>query len=336
MIPAYLKTKILETEKSSTFTFIDLFAGIGGFRLALQNLGGECVFSCEWDKFAQKTYQTNYGVTPLGDIRLEGTKSKIPLQFDLLCAGFPCQPFSIAGISKKKSLGRATGFLDQTQGTLFFEVVDIIAKHRPKAFFLENVKNLLSHDKGKTFQTIEKALRSLNYSFYYQVYDARDFTPQHRERIFMLGYDLNFYTEPYQFPISQKRNLSLKTILEQNVPEEFSLSDKLWLYLQTYQAKHQVKGNGFGFGLADLEGVSRTLSARYYKDGSEILIPQNGKNPRRLTPRKCARLMGFPDTFNITAVSKTQAYKQLGNSVVVPLVQFVGESIITYLAPASQ
>lgn len=315
------------------FTFIDLFAGIGGFRLSLQRLGGQCLFSSEWDKYAQQTYCANYGESPYGDIRAEETRKAIPASFDLLCAGFPCQPFSIAGVSKKQSLGRPTGFLDKTQGTLFFEVADILAQHRPKAFFLENVKNLLSHDRGRTFRIIQETLQSLGYSFYFQLYDARDFTPQHRERIFMVGFDNAHYAAapPYQFPTPLPKQWALKEILEENVPTEYTLSDKLWSYLQAYEAKHRAKGNGFGYGLTSLDGVSRTLSARYYKDGSEILIPQEGQNPRRLTPRECARLMGYPEEFVITAVSRTQLYRQMGNSVVVPLVQFLGQSLVEYM-----
>lgn len=319
--------------KQPVFTFIDLFAGIGGFRLALQRIGGKCVFSSEWDRYAQLTYCENYGEIPFGDIRLQTTRSAIPACFDLLCAGFPCQPFSLAGVSKKLSLGRETGFLDKTQGTLFFDVADIIAHHRPRAFFLENVKNLLSHDKGNTFAVIKQTLLALGYSFYFQVFDAKNFTPQHRERVFMIGFDSEYYsTKPnYTFPFPPQRKLALSSILESEVDDIYTLSDKLWAYLQAYEAKHRAKGNGFGYGLVDMRGITRTLSARYHKDGSEILIPQEGKNPRRLTPRECARLMGYPDNFVLSAVSRTQAYKQMGNSVVVPLVQFVGQSVVDYM-----
>ena len=316
-----------------SFTFIDLFAGIGGFRLALQRIGGKCVFSSEWDKYAQLTYSENYGEIPFGDIRLDSTRDAIPIGFDLLCAGFPCQPFSLAGVSKKLSLGRETGFLDKTQGTLFFEVADIIARHRPKAFFLENVKNLLSHDKGNTFAIIKQTLTALNYSFYFRIYDAKDFTPQHRERVFMIGFDNEYYSTKsnYIFPLPTQKKLALSSILENDVDAIYTLSDKLWAYLQAYEAKHRAKGNGFGYGLVDVNSIARTLSARYHKDGSEILIPQEGKNPRRLTPRECARLMGYPDEFVLSAVSRTQAYRQMGNSVVVPLIQFVGQSVVDYM-----
>lgn len=317
-----------------TFTFIDLFAGIGGFRLAMQMLGGKCVFSSEWDKYAQKTYAANFGDTPYGDITLESTQEQIPQKFDVLTAGFPCQPFSIAGVSKKKSLGRETGFLDKAQGTLFFEVAAIIERHRPKAFFLENVKNLKSHDQGRTFAIIQETLLTLGYSVDTCVMDGKYFTPQHRERIFIVGFDKAIYGEnfSFSFPTPRQETRKLVDILEPNVGDEFTLSDKLWKYLQDYAKKHQAKGNGFGYGLASLNGITRTLSARYYKDGSEILIPQtDNRNPRRLTPRECARLMGYPESFIVDAVSRTQAYRQFGNSVVVPLIHYVAQSLIAKL-----
>lgn len=313
------------------FTFIDLFAGIGGFRMAMQSLGGRCIFSSEWNEHAQKTYFENYGEVPFGDITKEETKGYIPKQFDILCAGFPCQPFSIAGVSKKKSLGRETGFKDKTQGTLFFDVADIISRRRPKAFFLENVKNLLSHDRGNTFKVIHDTLDELNYSLHYLVMDGKSYVPQHRERIMLVGFDRNVYggKENFEFPSAKESGLSIKDILDEEVPKKYTLTDKLWNYLQTYAEKHKAKGNGFGYGLVDLDGVTRTLSARYYKDGSEILIPQgDGKNPRRLTPRECARLMGYPDNFIIDAVSDVQAYRQFGNSVVMPLITAVAAQII--------
>lgn len=321
-------------EGKERFTFIDLFAGIGGFRLAMQSLGGRCVFSSEWNKYAQKTYEANFGELPYGDITLPETKTHIPKNFDILCAGFPCQPFSIAGVSKKKSLGRETGFLDKAQGTLFFEVASIIEQYRPKAFFLENVKNLKSHDSGRTFSVIRETLEQLGYSVDAQILDGKHFTPQHRERIFIIGFDKAVYGSAtnFVFPEITPKPTTLADILEQNVGTEFTLSDKLWAYLQNYARKHKEKGNGFGFGLASLDGIARTLSARYYKDGSEILIPQpNGMNPRRLTPRECARLMGYPDNFIIDAVSRTQAYRQFGNSVVVPLIRHIAKSLITHL-----
>ena len=317
--------------KNPKFTFIDLFAGMGGFRLAMQAQGGKCVFSSEWNAYSQKTYFANFGEMPFGDITKELTKSYIPEEFDVLCAGFPCQPFSIAGVSKKKSLGRETGFKDKTQGTLFFDVADIISRHRPKAFYLENVKNLTSHDKGKTFRVIRETLEELNYSIHYQVMDGQTYVPQHRERIMIVGFDKNLYhgEEKFDFPEQHEATRTIKEILDPNIDPKYTLSDKLWAYLQNYAEKHRAKGNGFGYGLVDLNGISRTLSARYYKDGSEILIPQDkGLNPRKLSPRECARLMGYPDKYVINAVSDVQAYRQCGNSVVVPLITAVSEQII--------
>lgn len=320
--------------KNPKFTFIDLFAGMGGFRLAMQAQGGKCVFSSEWNAFSQKTYFSNFGDMPFGDITKEATKSFIPEHFDILCAGFPCQPFSIAGVSKKKSLGRETGFKDKTQGTLFFDVADIISRHRPKAFYLENVKNLTSHDKGNTFRVIRETLEELNYSLHYQVMDGQTYVPQHRERIMIVGFDKNIYSgeEKFEFPEQHQSTRSIKEILDPEIDPKYTLTDRLWAYLQNYAEKHRAKGNGFGYGLVDLNGITRTLSARYYKDGSEILIPQGkGKNPRRLSPRECARLMGYPDQYRIDCVSDVQAYRQCGNSVIVPLITAVSEQIIKTL-----
>ena len=327
-----------EPEKpDSAFTFIDLFAGIGGMRIAFENAGGKCLFTSEWDKYCQKTYEANFGVIPYGDI----TKIKeddIP-DHDVLVAGFPCQPFSIAGVSKKNSLGRATGFLDKTQGTLFFDIVRIIDRKRPKAFLLENVKNLTSHDKGRTFRIISESLEELDYEVNARVVDGQNFVPQHRERILITGFDRKRYSDTLRFDFSNlhfpERKPVLSDILETNPDEKYTLSDHLWTYLQDYALKHKQKGNGFGYGLATLNGTTRTLSARYHKDGSEILIPQDGKNPRRLTPRECARLQGFPDSFNIV-VSDTQAYRQFGNSVVVPLMTEVARQIAGLLEYANK
>ncbi len=318
--------------EENKFTFIDLFAGMGGFRLAMQAHGGKCVFSSEWNKFAQKTYLSNFGEMPFGDITKESTKRFIPQSFDVLCAGFPCQPFSIAGVSKKNSLGRETGFKDKTQGTLFFDVADIISRHRPKAFFLENVKNLVSHDKGNTFKVIKETLEELRYSLHYLVMDGQAYVPQHRERIMIVGFDKDRYggNETFHFPSPHPLAVAIGDILEPEVDEKYTLSDKLWTYLQNYAEKHKAKGNGFGFGLVDKKGISRTLSARYYKDGSEILIPQDGgRNPRRLSPRECARLMGYPDEYRLDRVSDVQAYRQCGNSVVVPLITDVAGALVT-------
>ncbi len=329
---AYYMTEMKKKRKkmsNSDFTFIDLFAGIGGMRIAFENAGGQCVYSSEWNKYSQQTYFANFGEQPDGDItQIEA--ADIP-DHHILVAGFPCQPFSIAGVSKKNSLGRATGFEDKTQGTLFFDVCRILKKKRPKAFMLENVKNLCSHDKGRTFQIILESLKELNYDVFYDVLDGQNYVPQHRERILIVGFDRERYGTDARFVFQltpKDPKPVIRDILEQNVEDRYTLSDRLWTYLQNYAAKHKAAGNGFGYGIAPLEGVSRTISARYYKDGSEILIQQDGKNPRRLTPRECARLQGFPDSFKIP-VSDTQAYKQFGNSVVVPLMENVAELIVT-------
>lgn len=316
------------------FTFIDLFAGIGGFRMALQNLGGRCVFSSEWDKYSQQTYRANFGDIPFGDITTDETKSYIPKKFDLLCGGFPCQPFSIAGVSKKNSLGRKHGFDDVKQGNLFFHIAEIIEEHRPKAFFLENVKNLVSHDKGQTFKVIKETLEGLGYSFHFKVLNGKHFVPQNRERTFMLGFDKNVFKgeEKFEFPVMPELTKTVKDILEPKVDKKYTLTDHLWKYLQDYSKKHKEKGNGFGFGLADLKGTTRTMSARYYKDGSEILIPQGkNKNPRRLSIREAANLQGYPEHFIVDAVSMNQGYRQFGNSVVVPLIEVIGEKIVEVL-----
>lgn len=310
------------------FTFIDLFAGIGGMRLAFESAGGRCVYSNEWNKYSQQTYFANFGEQPEGDITKVNAWD-IP-DHDILVAGFPCQPFSIAGVSKKNSMGRATGFEDKTQGTLFFDVCRILKEKRPKAFMLENVKNLCSHDKGRTFQVIRESLDELGYEVFYSVLDGQNYVPQHRERIIIVGFDRERYGEEINFEFQLTPRIPkpvMKDILDQKVADKYTLSDKLWIYLQNYAAKHRAAGNGFGYGIAPTDGVSRTLSARYYKDGSEILIEQSGKNPRRLTPRECARLQGFPDTFKIP-VSDTQAYKQFGNSVVVPLMGEVAKLMV--------
>lgn len=310
------------------FTFIDLFAGIGGMRIAFERAGGHCVYSNEWNKYSQQTYFANFGEQPEGDIT-QVSAASIP-DHDILVAGFPCQPFSIAGVSKKNSLGRATGFEDKTQGTLFFDVCRILKEKRPKAFMLENVKNLCSHDKGRTFKIILESLDELDYSVFYSVLDGQNYVPQHRERILIVGFDRKKYGKNVQFDFELTPKFPkpvMRNILDKDVDEKYTLSDKLWTYLQNYAAKHKAAGNGFGYGIAPLDGVSRTISARYYKDGSEILIEQTGKNPRRLTPRECARLQGFPDDFKIP-VSDTQAYKQFGNSVVVPLMENVAKLIV--------
>lgn len=324
--------------QGADFTFVDLFAGIGGIRLGFEQAGGECIFTSEWNEYARRTYVENFGEAhPVeGDITKIDPR-KIP-DHDVLLAGFPCQPFSIAGVSKKNALGRPHGFECTTQGTLFFDIQEILRVKRPKAFLLENVKNLQSHDGGNTFRVIRDVLENkLGYKIAYQVIDGKKFLPQHRERILIVGFreDTDFTFEDYQFPKAPKTLTDIlhpedgteeaeghfTTGIKAKIAPRYVLTEKLWEYLQNYAAKHQAAGNGFGFGLVHpkKDQYTRTLSARYYKDGSEILI-ERGKNkrPRRLTPRECARLMGFPDTFRIP-VSDTQAYKQFGNSVVVPV-----------------
>ncbi|MET3379607.1 DNA (cytosine-5-)-methyltransferase [Variovorax paradoxus] len=329
------------------FRFIDLFAGIGGIRRAFEDIGGACVFTSEWDSYAQKTYRENFpgGHELNGDItQIEAVN--VP-DHDVLLAGFPCQPFSIAGVSKKNALGRAHGFHDETQGTLFFDVARIIEAKQPKAFLLENVKNLRSHDKGRTFDVIMRTLQDqLGYHVQARIIDGAHFVPQHRERILIVGFrdPVDFDFDRIELPPKDRHRM--RDILHRTdgtepvlpwdgdkyfdhraraVPAKYTLTDKLWAYLQNYAEKHRAAGNGFGFGLVKPDSVARTLSARYYKDGSEILVYQNGrKNPRRLTPRECARLMGFPDSFRIP-VSDTRAYKQFGNSVVVDVMRHAAQ-----------
>lgn len=311
--------------KKASFKFIDLFAGIGGIRIALERAGGKCVFSSEWNKFAQKTYEANFGEMPEGDIT-KIDAADIP-DHDVLAAGFPCQPFSIAGVSSRKSLNRPHGFEDEIQGTLFFDIVRIIKKKRPRAFLLENVKNLRGHDKGNTFKVIMKALQeSLGYDVYHKIIDARGLVPQHRERIYIVG-----FAEPtvFEFPEIKDKKPKLRDILDTGPEvEEYTLPDGTWKALQRHAEKHKKLGNGFSYSLANLDGIANTMSARYYKDGAEILIPQGkNKNPRMLTPRECSRLMGFPESFKIP-VSENQAYRQFGNSVVVPVVETIAKSMI--------
>ena len=308
----------------SKFTFIDLFAGIGGTRLAFESVGGKCVFSSEWNKFAQQTYNTNFGEVPDGDIT-KISERDIP-DHDVLVGGFPCQPFSIAGVSSKNYLNRPHGFKDMTQGTLFFDIARIIKAKKPRAFLLENVKNLGSHDKGKTFKVILNVLREeLGYDVHYKVVDASNLVPQHRERIFIVGFDTPM---DFEFPELVDKRPKLSDILETKVDKKYTLTDGTWNSLQRHMEKHRARGNGFGYNIADKKGIAKTLSARYYKDGAEILIPQGAKrNPRRLTPRECARLMGFPEKFKIL-VSDNQAYRQFGNAVVVPVVKQVAKAMV--------
>jgi DNA (cytosine-5)-methyltransferase 1 len=329
--------------------FIDLFAGIGGMRLGFEEIGAKCVFTCEWDEYAQRTYRENFGDDPIvGDIT-QVDADEIP-EHDLLLAGFPCQPFSLAGVSKKNSLGRAHGFACEAQGTLFFDVARIIEHHRPRAFVLENVKNLVNHDRGRTFEVIRTTLtEELGYHIQWRVIDARCFVPQHRERIFIVGFaeDNGFSFDDVLLPDASTWPV-LRDILHPEdgseppdppytqpllgfVDPRYTLSPKLWRYLQDYAAKHRARGNGFGYGLFGPDDVARTLSARYHKDGSEILIRRGGprSNPRRLTPREAARLMGFdtPERNWIIPVSDTRAYRQFGNAVVPQVVAAVAEAM---------
>jgi DNA (cytosine-5)-methyltransferase 1 len=345
----------IETVKTD-FTFIDLFAGIGGFRFAFESVGGKCVFSSEYDKYSQMTYKAFFGekpdfsnimkVDPPGDIT-QLDPNLIP-DHDILTGGFPCQPFSLAGVSKKNSLNRQHGFNDKTQGTLFFNIKNIIAVKRPKAFILENVKHLLRHDNGKTFSIIFNTLRELNYNVYYRVIDANGWVPQHRARIFIIGFDNNKRWQIDSFPelnyISPpKKGRDLSEIIEKRVPEKYTLGPGTWSTLVRHKKNHIKKGQGFGYSIISppFSGkTTRTLSARYHKDGSEILLSQNGNRPRRLTPLECLRLMGFPKCcekfFDRTVktqqpVSDTQAYRQFGNAVVVPLVKDLAVCLIKRL-----
>lgn len=292
-------------------------------RIAFEKAGGKCVFSSEWNKFSQQTYEENFGEIPHGDITQIDSKD-IP-DHDVLVGGFPCQPFSIAGVSSKKALGRKHGFEDETQGTLFFDVARIIKAKQPKAFLLENVKNLKSHDKGNTFRVILNTLQNeLGYDVHYKVIDASPVVPQHRERIFIVGFrkPMNF-----DFPSLIDKRPKLSDILHDDVDEKYTLKDGTWNALQRHKKKHSSLGNGFGYNLVNHDDIANTLSARYYKDGAEILISQKRKNPRKLTPRECALLMGFPKSFKIK-VSDNQAYRQFGNAVVVPVVTKIAQSII--------
>lgn len=305
------------------FRFIDLFAGIGGIRIPFQEAGGECVFTSEWDKFAVKTYTTNFGGEVWGDITKIESKD-IP-DFDVILAGFPCQPFSQAGLHK--------GFSD-TRGTLFFEVERIISEKRPKAFLLENVKQLVGHDKGNTLRVILDHLRALNYTVDYKVLAARDFgVPQIRERIYIVGFDKEYFDIPddyhFEYPMPPKTPTRVGDILEQDVSSKYTISDKMWIGHQNRKKNNKANGKGFGYSLFNEDSpYTSTISARYYKDGSEILIEQKGQNPRKLTPRECARLQGFPEEF-VIPVSDCRAYKQFGNSVAVPVIRAISKQMLT-------
>ena len=309
---------------SRPFRFVDLFAGIGGMRLGLEAAGGQCVYSVEIDRFARQTYEANFGICEGADVRLV---EDLP-DHDVLAAGFPCQPFSIAGVSKKLSLGREHGFKDASQGNLFFEIARLLETRQPPVVFLENVKNLVTHDGGRTFGVIMSKLDDLGYEAVHNVIDARHWVPQHRERTFIVGLHRDFFGgRKFIFPEEPIGDPRLRSVLDWEFDSKYVLSAHLWNYLQEYARKHKTAGNGFGFGLFGPDDVARTLSARYYKDGSEILIRTAEPQPRRLTPRECARLMGFPDNFKIV-VSDTQAYRQFGNAVVVQVVAYLGRELV--------
>lgn len=322
---AKVKPYEVKSKKKYKFKYIDLFAGIGGIRIPFQELGGDCVFTSEWDEFAQKTYKMNFGGEVWGDITKVDERKDIP-DFDILLGGFPCQPFSQAGLHK--------GFSD-TRGTLFFDIERIIAAKRPKAFLLENVKQLKGHDKGRTFKVIEEHLKALNYTVSSAVLRAGDFgVPQNRERIYIVGFDKNYYglgdDFEFKFPTPPKTPTRLGDILEHDVDSKYTISERLYEGHKRRKEDHKKKGNGFGFSLFDENSeYTNTLSARYYKDGSEILINQGETiPPRKLTPRECARLQGFPEEF-IIPVSDTRAYKQFGNSVAVPVVRAIAKNMLT-------
>lgn len=334
---------VAKTEKvlnATKYRFIDLFAGIGGFHLAFSSCGCKCIFASEWDPYAKQTYEANYGIVPFGDIK-QIKADTIP-DHDILCAGFPCQPFSIAGISKKNSMGRATGFEDKTQGTLFFDVARIIKEKRPKAFFLENVKNLLSHDKGNTWRIIKDTLENeLNYCLFFEIVDGKEWVPQHRERVFIVGFDSERYGKDLSFtiPLKPEGNYvykTLDTIISDSADSKYTLSAGTWEALKRHKQKHKDKGNGFGYTLLPFpitpNTITATISARYYKDGAEILVPVAGQEiPRRLTVSEAMSLQGFnPNQFKFP-VTDIHAYKQIGNSVVVPAIKSTAQTIIEKL-----
>lgn len=340
----------LAARPPAKFRFIDLFAGIGGLRLGFEAIGGRCVFTSEWDRWSQKTYAANFldgdDHVMAGDIRPFGDNPAAIPEHDVLLAGFPCQPFSLAGVSKKNSLGRAHGFDDAKQGNLFFYIRDILRHHRPAAFMLENVKHLERHDGRRTFGVIRQILREeLGYHIDFRVISSEPWVPQKRERIFIVGFreDVGFTFNDFDRMIPDQETWpKLGSILQSHneVDSKYTLTPKLWQYLQDYRAKHEKAGNGFGYSVFGPEGVTRTLSARYHKDGSEILIDQQPR-PRRLTPIECARLMGFEygggegddrhtrEWIIPPEVSDTQAYRQFGNAVAVPVI----EAIARYMEP---
>ena len=317
-----MDTGKLETMAKNKFTFIDLFAGIGGIRIPFQKLGGVCVFTSEWDKHSQITYKANFGETPKGDITK--IKESEILPHNVLLAGFPCQPFSNAGLKK--------GF-DDIRGTLFFDIARIVKFHQPELLLLENVKGFKIHEKGKTFQTVKSKLEDMGYEVFAEVLNARDFgVPQNRERIYIVAINKKKIKNiKFKYPTPPKKPVKLGDILEKKVDPKYTISDKLWAGHQRRKVEHRKKGNGFGYSLFNAKSpYTSTISARYYKDGSEILIEQKNKNPRKLTPREASRLQGFPKDF-IIPVSDNQAYKQFGNSVAVPVIEAVARNMIKLL-----
>ena len=318
------------------FKFIDLFAGIGGFHLALESLGGECVFASEIDDKARRTYHDNFGIFPFGDIRDitgadkndEMVRWSIP-NHNILAGGFPCQPFSLAGVSSRNSLGLAHGLKDTTKGTLFFDICRIVEIKQPDVIFLENVRNIISHDKGNTFKVIKKAIKEeLGYSFFSTILSSETLVPQRRKRCFIVAFKEN--VDEFKFPVLDGPSKALSTILENDVDEKYTLSDRGWAGHKRRNERNKLKGNGFSAVEADLSKPSNTIVARYYKDGKECLVPQIGKNPRMLTPRECARLQGFPESY-IMHPTRSAAYKQFGNAVTVPLIKEIGKNIINKL-----
>lgn len=327
------------------FTFVDLFAGIGGIRLGLERARGRCVYSVELDRHARQTYAANFGPVEHDDVRtLDASELG---QYDVLAAGFPCQPFSIAGVSKKKSLGRPHGFEDEVSGNLFFCIRDIVRETRPPVVFLENVKNLVTHDQGHTYSRIRQELVDLEYRVTRRVIDSSPWVPQRRARTFIVALNGRLFDSDFQFPEEPRgQGPTIGSILESRVDKKYTLTQPLWDYLERYAETHRGRGNGFGRGLIETpEAVTRTLSARYYKDGSEILLKVDGaERPRRLTPIECARLMGFPHPYRVDPADATppepaplthfripasdwRAYRQFGNSVVVPVVEFLGQAL---------
>lgn len=321
--------------KNPKFNFIDLFAGIGGFRVALQNLGGKCVFSSEIDNAAKQTYEANFGEFPFGDIRdftgpqiTDKELNKLIPDHNVLTGGFPCQPFSLAGVSARNFLGQVHGFSDEDKGNLFFDIARIVDVKRPEIVFLENVKNFKGHDEGNTYKTVKKTFEDLGYSFFSDTINAAQWVPQKRQRFYMVC----FKNDPknFTFPKSISEFKKLRTILENDVAPEYTISDRLWEGHINRTKRNIERGTGFTANTADLDKPANTLVARYGKDGKECLIPQKGMNPRKLTPRECARLQGFPETFKLPS-SNAAAYKQFGNSVAIPVIEAIATEIIRVL-----